>query len=86
MCIKKINLFKFKLAVAYCSNLTALNASNLTIRKNTRPAMYTWELYDVIINFQCAQGLLFLQIVNLNPHSELSNYCSSSQIIQISKG
>ena len=26
--------------------------------------LYTWELYDVIINFQCVQELLFLRIIN----------------------
>ena len=32
----------------------------------------TWELYDVIINFQCVQDLLFLRIINLE-QSELSS-------------
>ena len=26
--------------------------------------LYTWELYDVIVNFQCVQDLLFLRIIN----------------------
>ena len=34
--------------------------------------LYTWELYDVIINFQCVQDLLFLRIIN-SKQSELSN-------------
>ena len=34
--------------------------------------LYTWELYDVIINFQCVQDLLFLRIINLK-QSELSS-------------
>ena len=27
-------------------------------------SLYTWELCDVIINFQCAQDLLFWRIIN----------------------
>ena len=27
-------------------------------------SLYTWELCDVITNFQCAQNLLFLRIIN----------------------
>ena len=34
--------------------------------------LYTWELYDVIINFQCVHDLLFLRIMN-SKQSELSN-------------
>ena len=26
--------------------------------------LYTWELYDVIIDFQCVQDVLLLQIIN----------------------
>ena len=32
---------------------------------------YTWELYDVIINFHCVQDLVFLRIIH-SEHSELS--------------
>ena len=35
--------------------------------------LYTRELYDVIVNFQCVQDLLFLQIIE-SKHSVLSNY------------
>ena len=31
--------------------------SNLMIRK--KKALYTWELYTVIINFQCVQDFVF---------------------------
>ena len=31
--------------------------------------LYKWELYDVIINFQCVQDLVFLRIINFK-HSE----------------
>ena len=26
--------------------------------------LYTWELYEVITNFQCVQDLVFLRIIN----------------------
>ena len=34
--------------------------------------LYTWELYDVIFNFQCVQDLLFWRII-YSKHSELSS-------------
>ena len=36
-------------------------------------SLYTWELSDVIINFQCVQDLLFLRIIN-SKQPVLSNY------------
>ena len=38
-----------------------------------RKVLYTWELHDVIINFQCVQDLLFLRIINWK-QSVVSNY------------
>ena len=32
--------------------------------------LYTWELYDVIINFHCVEDLVFLRIIHWK-HSEL---------------
>ena len=37
---KKLNPFKFKLAITYCSNLTALIALNEWLGKNTRSCTY----------------------------------------------
>ena len=33
-CIKKVDPFKFKLAITYCINLTTLIATELMVRKN----------------------------------------------------
>ena len=41
--------------------------------------LYTWELYDVIINFWCLQDLVFLRIIN-SKHSALSNWYNNLQI------
>ena len=40
-------------------------------------ALYTWELYDGIVNFQYVQDLLFLRII-ISKQSVLSNYYNTS--------
>ena len=70
-CVSKTTLpLKFKLSASYCVNLTALNASNKWSAKTQ--GFVQMELYDVIINFQCVQDLLFLRIIN-SKQSELFN-------------
>ena len=47
--------------------------------------LYTWELYDAIISFQCVQDLEFLRLT-ISKQSVLSSYHNTLQLIWIWKG
>ena len=80
-----IQFFLLTLYSVYQKDFTLWNLNNLQaivliwqlsmLRINDpqkHKVLYTWELYDIIINFQCVQDLLFLWIINLK-QSELSS-------------
>ena len=49
VCIKKLNPFKFKLTITYCSNLTALIVLNKWLGRNTRSCTHGTKLKEIKI-------------------------------------
>ena len=71
MCIKKTLPFEilyYLQAIVLIWQLWILRTNDPQKHK----ILYTWQLYDVIINFQCVKDLLFLRIINSKQSPQLT--------------